>query len=192
MGRISFSFLCLPIHIYMNIYGAFLVAKMVKNMLAIQETRVRSLGWEDSSGEENGNPFQHSCLETPMDREAWWATVHGVTKIHYFNKQENSLISIVLSSCSRGPADMIVLSQNNFVTNTIISCLWMNGLKSWSNLPAAAAAASAKSLQSCPTLCDPLPEVNVKAKKGLIPGVNPWIQLCWTWHLLNTMYQWLC
>ena len=26
------------------------------------------------------NPFQHSCLENPMDREAWWATVHGVTK----------------------------------------------------------------------------------------------------------------
>ena len=54
---------------------------MVKNMLAIQETWVRSLGREDSSGEENGNPFQHSCLENPMDREAWWATIHGVTKI---------------------------------------------------------------------------------------------------------------
>ena len=31
-------------------------------------------------GEENGNPFQYSCLEIPMDREAWWATVHGITK----------------------------------------------------------------------------------------------------------------
>ena len=31
-------------------------------------------------GEGNGNPFQYSCLENPMDREAWWATVHGVTK----------------------------------------------------------------------------------------------------------------
>ena len=28
----------------------------------------------------NGSPFQHSCLENPMDRGAWWATVHGVTK----------------------------------------------------------------------------------------------------------------
>ena len=28
----------------------------------------------------NGNPLQYSCLENPMDREAWWATVHGVTK----------------------------------------------------------------------------------------------------------------
>ena len=31
-------------------------------------------------GERNGNPFQYSCLENPMDREAWWATVHGVAK----------------------------------------------------------------------------------------------------------------
>ena len=28
----------------------------------------------------NGNPLQYSCLENPMDREAWWATAHGVTK----------------------------------------------------------------------------------------------------------------
>jgi len=33
-----------------------------------------------SSGEGNGNPLQYSCLENPMDRGAWWATVHGVTK----------------------------------------------------------------------------------------------------------------
>ena len=33
-----------------------------------------------SSGEGNGNPFQYSYLESPMDRGAWWATVHGVVK----------------------------------------------------------------------------------------------------------------
>ena len=33
-----------------------------------------------SSGEGNGNPLQYSCLENPMDRGTWWATVHGVTK----------------------------------------------------------------------------------------------------------------
>ena len=33
-----------------------------------------------SPGGGNGNPFQYSCLENPMDRGAWWATVHGVTK----------------------------------------------------------------------------------------------------------------
>ena len=33
-----------------------------------------------SPGGGNGNPLQHSCLENPMDRGAWWATVHVVTK----------------------------------------------------------------------------------------------------------------
>ena len=33
-----------------------------------------------SPGEGNGNPLQHSCLRNSMDRGAWWATVHGVTK----------------------------------------------------------------------------------------------------------------
>ena len=33
-----------------------------------------------SPGEGNGNPLQYSCLENLMDREAWWATVHGVAK----------------------------------------------------------------------------------------------------------------
>ena len=31
-------------------------------------------------GEGNGTPLQHSCLENPMDRRAWWAAVHGVAK----------------------------------------------------------------------------------------------------------------
>ena len=31
-------------------------------------------------GEGNGNPLQYSCLGNPMDREAWWAAVHGVAK----------------------------------------------------------------------------------------------------------------
>ena len=31
-------------------------------------------------GEGNGSPLQYSYLENPMDRGAWWATVHGVTK----------------------------------------------------------------------------------------------------------------
>ena len=34
-----------------------------------------------SPGEGNGNPLQYSCLENPMDRGVWQATVHGVAKI---------------------------------------------------------------------------------------------------------------
>ena len=37
-------------------------------------------GWGRSLGERNGYPLQHSCLENSMNREAWWATVHGVIK----------------------------------------------------------------------------------------------------------------
>ena len=33
-----------------------------------------------SPGEGNGNSLQYSCLGNPMDRGAWWATVHGITK----------------------------------------------------------------------------------------------------------------
>jgi len=33
-----------------------------------------------SLGGGNGNPFQYSCLENPMDRGAWWATVHVLTQ----------------------------------------------------------------------------------------------------------------
>ena len=37
-------------------------------------------GLGTSLEEGNGNPLQDSCLENPMDRGAWWATVHGVAK----------------------------------------------------------------------------------------------------------------
>ena len=53
---------------------------MVKNLPAMQDTRVQSLSQEDSPGEGNGYPLQYSCLGNPMDRGAWRAAVHGVTK----------------------------------------------------------------------------------------------------------------
>ena len=52
---------------------------MVKNLLAMQETKVRSLGEEDPL--ENGMATLASCLENSMDTEAWQATVlSGVAK----------------------------------------------------------------------------------------------------------------
>ena len=36
--------------------------------------------WGRSPGEGNGNPLQYSCLGNPLDRGAWWATVHGAAK----------------------------------------------------------------------------------------------------------------
>ena len=52
----------------------------VKNLPAMQETWVPSLGREDSPEEGHGNPFQYSCLKNPIDRGAWWSTVHVVAK----------------------------------------------------------------------------------------------------------------
>ena len=57
-----------------------LLAQTVKNPPAMRETWVQSLGWEDRLEEDIGYPLQYSCLEIHMDREAWWATVHGVAK----------------------------------------------------------------------------------------------------------------
>ena len=56
---------------------------MVKNPPAnIGDLRVMGLIPESgrSPGEGNGNSLQYSCLENPMDRGAWQATVHGVTR----------------------------------------------------------------------------------------------------------------
>ena len=60
------------------IESASLVVQKVKCLPTMRETWVRSLGGEDFPGEGNGNQLQYSCLENPMDGEAWWATVHGV------------------------------------------------------------------------------------------------------------------
>ena len=53
---------------------------MVKNLPAMQETQVPSLGWKDPREKGMMTHSTHSCLENPMDRGAWWATVCGVTK----------------------------------------------------------------------------------------------------------------
>ena len=51
---------------------------MVKNLPAMRETRVRSLGWEDPLEEGMATHFSILAWRIPMDRGAWWATVHGV------------------------------------------------------------------------------------------------------------------
>ena len=58
-------------------------------MLVVKNTPAKARDLRDTGsipgsgifpGEGNGNPLQYSCLENPMDRGAWWATVHGVTE----------------------------------------------------------------------------------------------------------------
>ena len=59
------------------------MALVVKNQAA-SAGDIRNLGsipgFGRSLGEGNGNPLQPSCLENPMDRRAWWATVREITK----------------------------------------------------------------------------------------------------------------
>ena len=59
---------------------ASLVAQRLKLLPAMWETWVRSPGWEDPLEKEMATHSSILGLENPMDREAWWATVHGVAK----------------------------------------------------------------------------------------------------------------
>ena len=56
------------------------MTQMVKNLLAMQETRVQSLGQEDLLEKGMAYPLQYSFLEDSMDKEAWQATVHGLAE----------------------------------------------------------------------------------------------------------------
>ena len=62
------------------VYHASLVAQTVKNLPAIWETWVQSLGWEDPLGEGMATHSSILAWRIPMDRGAWWATVLGVAK----------------------------------------------------------------------------------------------------------------
>ena len=67
--------------IQFNIYiWASLVAQRLKCLPCNAGDLGSIPGSGRSPGEGNGNPLQYSCLENPMDRGAWWATVHGVAK----------------------------------------------------------------------------------------------------------------
>ena len=56
--------------------GSRIVCGSVENVPQLFNHRL----WIPWSREWQPNPLQYSCLENPMDRDAWWATVHGVTK----------------------------------------------------------------------------------------------------------------
>jgi len=67
-------------------YWASLVAPVVKNLPAGAED-IRDMGSIPGSGrspgEGNGNALQHSCLDNPMNRGAWRATVYEVTRVRH-------------------------------------------------------------------------------------------------------------
>ena len=88
--KLSSSWLCIlttcKLTYCMDLFGVSQVALVVKNPPAnARDAKDVGLipGLGGSSGEGNGNPFQYSCVENSMDRGAWWATVHGVTRVRH-------------------------------------------------------------------------------------------------------------
>ena len=65
---------------WLNRVWTFLVTQMVKESACTVGDLGLIPGLGRSSGEENGYPFQYSCLENSKDRGAWQAIVHGVAK----------------------------------------------------------------------------------------------------------------
>ena len=63
-----------------EIHKSSQVATVVKNLAASGGDRGSIPGSGRSPREGHSNPLQYSCLENPMDRGAWWTTVHEVTK----------------------------------------------------------------------------------------------------------------
>jgi len=79
ISRNEFTFCCLGFLIW-----DFQVAPMVKNPPAnacyLRDTGSVNPWYRRSPGAGIGNPLQYSCLQTPLDRGAWWGTVHRVAK----------------------------------------------------------------------------------------------------------------
>ena len=64
----------------LSLWWAFPGGSMVKNLPANAGDSGSILGSGRFPGGGNGNPLWYSCLENPMDREAWQVSVHGVAK----------------------------------------------------------------------------------------------------------------
>ena len=101
-----------------------------------------------SPGEGNGNPLQYSCLENPMDRGAWWATLHGVTRSRTQLKRLSRHARCLLWRCGQRRCPILETTQMSFS-------------KGRDKLTAVHACCHstcvcAKELQSCLTLCNPL------------------------------------
>ena len=88
----------------------------VKHSPAMQKTiyKVGDVGFipalRRSPGEGNGYPLQYSCLENPMSRGVWWATVHGVVKSQ--TRLSNTLESF------------LVHCESQFLSTTLVSVIF--------------------------------------------------------------------
>ena len=61
-------------------WGFLMLTQLVKNLPAVQETQIPPLGWEDPMEKETTTHSSILAWRIPMDRGAWWVTVHGISK----------------------------------------------------------------------------------------------------------------
>ena len=90
---------------YKYTYTGFPGGTVAKNLLASKEDTGLIPMSGKSPGEGNDNPLQYSCLENPMDRGAWRATVHEIAKTHIMHARTLCytllLLLLLLSRFSR-------------------------------------------------------------------------------------------
>ena len=134
------------------------VVLLVKNPPARAED-ARDMHWIPGSGRfpggGNGNPIQYSCLETSMDRWAWWATAHGVAE-----------------------------SQIWLTTH---ACIWHEAMRRPFCLLVCFPWTHAKSLQSCPTLCNP---IDGSPPGSPVPGILQARTLEWVAISFSNAWKW--
>ena len=95
-------------------------------------------------GEGNSNPFQCSCLENPRGGGAWWAAVCGVA--------QSDMTEVTKQQQQQQQQDILgVLPWKHK-----LFCHWLFSVTGLVFVSGQSAAAAAKSLQLCPTLCDPI------------------------------------
>ena len=79
-GQVKIKILGVPFSPTLSFRG-FPGGSAVRNLSANEGDMGSIAGLERSPGGGNDNPLQYSCLGNPVDREAWWATVHGVARV---------------------------------------------------------------------------------------------------------------
>ena len=89
-----------------------LLAQTVKNLLAMWENWVWSLGWEDPLEESKAMHSSILVCRIPMDRGAWWATVHGVAKSQTWLTKHTNIHTLYLFS--KSPLQSWVLHTSLF------------------------------------------------------------------------------
>ena len=94
----------------------------------------------------NGNPLQYSCLGNPMERGAWWATVHRISELDKTKHTEKmQIVEPVIACCADSCKVLRKISTPKFTVNILLfqSCPLLSHC-------------CRSVTESCPTCCDPM------------------------------------